>query len=164
MLRAFGRVLTSRARQQRLIAPLLASDVCASLDSAGHKLQPALAGCCAAPQLCRQAQVSPLGYTEALLALSFTSALPGKPGASPTSSILQSVSTSKTWASSAGAALEEAAHVLTYKVEVFTGDVRGAGTHVRLLCPSLPCRSAACGHLSHLLPSCMQRPYPDVRR
>ena len=46
--------------------------------------------------------------------------------------MLQSVSTSNTWASSAGAAVDEAPHALTYKVEVYTGDVRGAGTHV---CP-----------------------------
>ena len=44
---------------------------------------------------------------------------------------LQSLSTSKTWASSAGAEAEEAPHALTYKVEIYTGDVRGAGTHVR---------------------------------
>ena len=67
MLRAFGRVLTNRAGQQRLIAPLLLSNECASLESAGHRLQPALAGCCAAPQLFRQAQVSPSGCTGALL-------------------------------------------------------------------------------------------------
>ena len=38
---------------------------------------------------------------------------------------------SKIWASS-DAAAEEAPQALTYKVEVYTGDVRGAGTHVRI--------------------------------
>jgi len=45
--------------------------------------------------------------------------------------MVQSASMSKTWASS-GAAAEEAPQALTYKVEVYTGDVRGAGTHVRI--------------------------------
>ncbi len=45
--------------------------------------------------------------------------------------MVQSASMSKTWASSSAAA-EEAPQALTYKVEVYTGDVRGAGTHVRI--------------------------------
>ena len=45
--------------------------------------------------------------------------------------MVQSASMSKTWASS-DAAAEEAPQALTYKVEVYTGDVRGAGTHVRI--------------------------------
>ena len=45
--------------------------------------------------------------------------------------MVQSASMSKTWASS-DAAVEEAPQALTYKVEVYTGDVRGAGTHVRI--------------------------------
>lgn len=61
MLRAFGRVLTSRSWQQRSIVPLLATDVCASLDTVATRLQPALAGCCAAWHLIQQAQVSPSG-------------------------------------------------------------------------------------------------------
>ena len=58
----------------------------------------------------------------------------GHQESSPSSTLmLQNLSTSKTWASIAGAEAEEAPQALTYKVEVFTGDVRGAGTHVRLI-------------------------------
>jgi hypothetical protein len=41
----------------------------------------------------------------------------------------QYASQSKSWAA-AGDAAEDIHHAVTYKVEVFTGDVRGAGTHV----------------------------------
>ena len=69
--------------------------------------------------------------------------------------MLQSVSTCKTWASSAGAEAKEAPSALTYKVEIYTGDVRGAGTHVRL-CQS----SHARVHLidAYPAPLCVLRP------
>ena len=44
--------------------------------------------------------------------------------------LLQHASTSKSWALSGDAAEDISPQPLTYKVEVFTGDVRGAGTHV----------------------------------
>ena len=44
--------------------------------------------------------------------------------------LLQHASTSKSWALSGDAAEEISPQPLTYKVEIFTGDVRGAGTHV----------------------------------
>ena len=55
------------------------------------------------------------------------------------------MSTSKTWASPAGAAVEEAPQALTYRVEVFTGDVRGAGTHVRI--HTMPKRIQVCADM-----------------
>ena len=61
MLRAFGRILTSSSRQQRLTRPLLAADVYASLDFALPELQSALPAFNAAPYLCQQAQVRQLG-------------------------------------------------------------------------------------------------------
>ena len=44
--------------------------------------------------------------------------------------LLQHASTSKSWALSGDAAEDISPQPLTYKVEIFTGDVRGAGTHV----------------------------------
>ena len=50
---------------------------------------------------------------------------------------LQHASTSKPWALSGDVAEDISPQAVTYKVEIFTGDVRGAGTHVSPLTGSL---------------------------
>ena len=51
--------------------------------------------------------------------------------------LLQHASTSKPWALSGDVAEDISPQAVTYKVEIFTGDVRGAGTHVSPLTGSL---------------------------